>query len=95
MASYLNTSSKARKRIGDTMSYQLPIDIQIVLAGRYAQGRDIDRNMKDAKKREGKHSRDGINKSRPIDGRKIYTVRKNQVNKAMTYHKVCRNGTTG
>lgn len=42
------------------MRHELSINIKVIFASGDAQSRDVDRNVKHAEEREGKHSRDRI-----------------------------------
>jgi hypothetical protein len=64
---YLNTSNKPRKGVGDTVRNQLAVDIKIILLHCGTQGWHIDGHVDDAKERQGEHGRDAAGERRHID----------------------------
>jgi hypothetical protein len=55
MSTNLYASDESRQSVGDTVGYQLTVDVEIVLLDRGAQSWNVDGNVDDAEERKCEH----------------------------------------
>ena len=58
---YLDAANTPRDGVGDAVSNQLAININIIFFDRSSERGHINRHVDDAKERKGEHGRDGAN----------------------------------